>query len=161
MTGWRLGWLVGPKAIIEAASALQSHLTSHPSSITQRAAVFALNENAEVERTVDQMLATFRQRRDAIVAGLAKIDGLVCAEPEGAFYVFPDVRGLFGLPLGPKARVVQSAAELCEYLLDEALVTVVPGEAFGTPGFVRLSYALAMDQLEEGVTRIQQALARA
>jgi aspartate aminotransferase len=160
MTGWRLGWLVGPKPIVEAATALQSHLTSHPSSITQRAAVFALHENAEVERTVDEMVATFRQRRDAIVAGLSRIEGLVCSEPEGAFYVFPDVRGLFGQRLGPNARVVQSASELCEYLLDDALVTVVPGEAFGTPGFVRLSYALAMDQLEEGVERIQRALAR-
>jgi aspartate aminotransferase len=158
MTGWRLGWLVGPKAIVEAATALQSHLSSHPSSITQRAAVFALHANADVERTVDEMVRVFRQRRDAIVAGLRKVDGLELSEPEGAFYVFPDVRGLFGKPLGPTARVVQSAAELCEYLLDEALVTVVPGEAFGTPGYVRLSYALAMDQLEEGVDRIQQAL---
>jgi aspartate aminotransferase len=92
------------------------------------------------------------------VAGLRLIDGLDVSEPEGAFYVFPDVRGLLGKPLGPKGRVVQTAAELCEYLLDEALVTVVPGEAFGTPGYVRLSYALSMDQLEEGVVRIQQAL---
>jgi aspartate aminotransferase len=158
MTGWRLGWLVGPRSIIEAATALQSHLSSHPSSITQRAAVFALHENADVERTVDEMVAVFRQRRDAIVAGLSSIDGLECGEPDGAFYVFPDVRGLFGQRLGPRGRVVHSAAELCAYLLDDALVTVVPGEAFGTPGFVRLSYALAMDQLEEGVKRIQTAL---
>ena len=99
------------------------------------------------------MVGIFRQRRDAIVAGLSAIDGLVCAEPEGAFYVFPDVRGLFGRPLGPKGRVVHSAAELCAYLLDDALVVTVPGEAFGTPGFVRFSYALAMDQLQEGVAR--------
>jgi len=158
MTGWRLGWLVGPKPIIEAATALQSHLSSHPSSITQRAAVFALHANLDVERTVDEMVHVFRQRRDAIVAGLRKIDGVELSEPDGAFYVFPDVRGLFGKPLGAKGRVVQTAADLCEYLLDEALVTVVPGEAFGTPGYVRLSYALAMDQLEEGVSRIQQAL---
>jgi aspartate aminotransferase len=158
MTGWRLGWLVGPRSIIEATTALQSHLSSHPSSITQRAAVFALHENADVERTVDEMVAVFRQRRDAIVAGLSSIDGLECGEPDGAFYVFPDVRGLFGRRLGLQGRVVHSAAELCAYLLDEALVTVVPGEAFGTPGFVRLSYALAMDQLEEGVQRIQSAL---
>jgi aspartate aminotransferase len=159
MTGWRLGWLVGPKPIVDAASALQSHLSSHPSSITQRAALFALHENPDVEHTVDAMVRTFRERRDAIVAGLSSIDGLECAEPAGAFYVFPDVRGLFGRALGPKKRVVQSSAELCEYLLDDALVTVVPGEAFGTPGFVRLSYALAMDQLQEGVKRIQAALA--
>jgi aspartate aminotransferase len=159
MTGWRLGWLCGPQSIIAAASAMQSHLSSHPSSITQRAALFALRDNPDVERTVDEMVRTFRQRRDAIVAGLSEIDGLVCPEPDGAFYVFPDVRGLFGRPLGPKGRVVQSAAELCAYLLDDALVTVVPGEAFGTPGFVRLSYALDMDQLQEGVKRLQAALA--
>ena len=158
MTGWRLGWLVGPPDLMETASALQSHLTSHPSSITQRAAQFALESNHAVEAEVDQMVGIFRQRRDAIVAGLSAIDGLVCSEPEGAFYVFPDVRGLFGRPLGPQGRVVSSASELSAYLLDESLVVTVPGEAFGTPGFVRLSYALAMDQLQEGVQRLQTAL---
>jgi aspartate/methionine/tyrosine aminotransferase len=82
-----------------------------------------------------------------------------CSEPEGAFYVFPDVRALFGRPLGPQGRVVNSAQELSAYLLDEVLVVTVPGEAFGTPGFVRLSYALSMDQLREGVQRLQTALA--
>ncbi len=159
MTGWRLGWLVGPPDLMETASALQSHLTSHPSSITQRAAQFALESNLAVEEEVDQMVGIFRQRRDAIVAGLTAIDGVECAEPEGAFYVFPDVRGLFGRPLGSNGRVVNTSNELAAYLLDEALVAVVPGEAFGTPGFVRLSYALGMDQLKEGVERIQKALA--
>ncbi|MCA1645606.1 MAG: pyridoxal phosphate-dependent aminotransferase [Chloroflexi bacterium] len=159
MTGWRLGWLVGPPDVMETASALQSHLTSHPSSITQRAAQFALESNQAVEKEVDQMVGIFRERRDAIVAGLSAIDGMVCPEPEGAFYVFPDVRGLFGRPLGPNRRVVNSANELAAYLLDEVLVVTVPGEAFGTPGFVRLSYALGMDQLQEGVQRLQAALA--
>jgi aspartate aminotransferase len=159
MTGWRLGWLVGPPDLMETASALQSHLTSHPSSITQRAAQFALESNLAVEEEVDQMVGIFRQRRDAIVAGLTAIDGVECAEPEGAFYVFPDVRGLFGRPLGSNGRVVNTSNELAAYLLDEALVAVVPGEAFGTPGFVRLSYALGMDQLKEGVERMQKALA--
>ncbi len=158
MTGWRLGWLVGPQPLIEAATALQSHLSSHPSSITQRAALYALTGDPAIERTVDDMVRTFRQRRDAIVAGLSSIEGLSCAEPEGAFYVFPDVRALLGRALGPNGRVVNTSAELCAYLLDEALVTVVPGEAFGAPGFVRLSYALGMDQLHEGVSRIQTAL---
>src|SRR2546428_960461 len=94
MTGWRLGWLVGPPELMQTASALQSHLTSHPSSITQRAAQFALENNWAVESAVDELVGIFRQRRDAIVAGLGSIDGIVCAEPEGAFYVFPDVRGL-------------------------------------------------------------------
>jgi aspartate aminotransferase len=159
MTGWRLGWLVGPQALMDTASALQSHLTSHPSSITQQAAVFALQGDATVEREVDAMVGTFRQRRDAIVSGLSAIEGMICPEPEGAFYVFPDVRGLYGRPLGPKGRVVNSANELAAYLLEDALVVTVPGEAFGMPGFVRFSYALGMDQLHEGLVRVQTALA--
>ena len=158
MTGWRLGWLVGPPELMEVASAIQSHLTSHPSSVTQRAATFALQGQPAVEAAVDEMVAVFRQRRDAIVAGLSAVDGMECAQPDGAFYVFPDVRGLFGRPLGPKGRVVTSSAELCAYLLDDALVATVPGEAFGMPGFVRFSYALSMDQLQEGVARVQAAL---
>jgi aspartate aminotransferase len=158
MTGWRLGWLVGPSDLIETASAVQSHLTSHPSSVTQRAASFALQNHADVETTVDEMVSIFRQRRDAIVAGLSSIHGVECSEPEGSFYVFPDVRGLFGRPLGARGRVVHSANELAAYLLEEALVVSVPGEAFGTPGFLRFSYALAMDQLQEGVERLRAAL---
>lgn len=158
MTGWRLGWLVGPTELMEMASAVQSHLTSHPSSVTQRAATFALGGNGGVETTVDEMVGIFRQRRDAIVEGLSVIEGITCSLPDGAFYVFPDVRGLFGRSLGPKGRVVQSSTELCAYLLDEALVVAVPGEAFGMAGFVRFSYALAMDQLKEGVARLQTAL---
>ena len=159
MTGWRLGWLLGPPALMSAASAVQSHLTSHPSSITQQAAAFALQGDRGVESTIDDMVQTFRQRRDAIVAGLASIRGVTCPPPDGAFYVFPDVRGLFGRPLGPKARVVHSSEELAAYLLDDALVVTVPGEAFGTPGFLRLSYALSMDELKEGVRRMQESLA--
>jgi aspartate aminotransferase len=158
MTGWRLGWMLGPRELMDMASAVQSHLTSHPSSITQRAATFALQNDPAVEATVDEMVGIFRQRRDAIVAGLAAIDGMICPQPEGAFYVFPDVRGLFGRPLGPKGMVVSSSAELSAYLLDEALVVTVPGEAFGMPGFVRFSYALGLDQLEEGVARLTTAL---
>lgn len=158
MTGWRLGWLVGPPALMAAAGAVQSHLSSHPSTLSQRAAIHALSSDASVESTVDEMVRTFKQRRDAIVAGLSLIDGLTCPVPDGAFYVFPDVRGLLHRPLGERGTVVSSSAELCAYLLDEALVAAVPGEAFGVPGFVRLSYALGMEQLNEGVTRIQQAL---
>ena len=158
MTGWRLGWVVGPPDLIQLASAVQSHLTSHPSSITQRAATFALEGHADVESTIDSMVTTFRQRRDAIVAALSQIEGVECAQPDGAFYVFPDVRGLFGRPLGPKGKIVNSSNELCAYLLDEALVAAVPGEAFGTPGFVRFSYALSMEDLKQGMDRTQQAL---
>jgi aspartate aminotransferase len=158
MTGWRLGWLLGPPALMEMASAVQSHLTSHPSSITQRAAIHALQSSPDVESTIDGMVSTFRDRRDAIVAGLSAIDGVECTLPEGAFYVFPDVRGLFGRPLGDKGRVVNSSNELAAYLLDDALVVTVPGEAFGTPGFLRFSYALSMDDLNEGVARLRSAL---
>ena len=158
MTGWRLGWLAGPPELMEIASAVQSHLTSHPSSVTQRAAAYALEGHSNVEATIDSMVATFRERRDAIVAGLAPIDGVQCSLPEGAFYVFPDVRGVFGRRLGPQGHVVNSSNELAAYLLNDALVATVPGEAFGMPGYLRFSYALAMDQLSEGVTRVQQAL---
>jgi aspartate aminotransferase len=158
MTGWRLGWLVGPQPLVEAAAAIQSHLTSHPSSITQRAALFALHQDPHVEATVDDMVRTFRQRRDAIVEELSRVEGFDCPTPEGAFYVFPDARALLNRPLGPKGRVVTSTIDLSAYLLDEALVNTVPGEAFGTPGFVRLSYALGMDELREGVHRIAAAV---
>jgi aspartate aminotransferase len=158
MTGWRLGWLAGPPELMQMASAVQSHLTSHPSSITQRAAAFALEAHSDVESTIDSMVSTFRERRDAIVSGLAEIDGIECSVPEGAFYVFPDVRGLFGKPLGPSGKIVSSSNELCAYLLEEALVVTVPGEAFGTPGFVRFSYALSMPELREGMSRTQSAL---
>ena len=158
MTGWRLGWLVGPPQLMEMASAVQSHLTSHPSSVTQRAATFALQGDSDVETTIDEMVGVFRQRRDAIVSALRAINGVECSLPDGAFYVFPDVRGLFGRPLGTGGRIVHSSAELSTYLLDDALVVTVPGEAFGTPGFIRLSYALSMDQLQEGMVRVQEAL---
>jgi aspartate aminotransferase len=159
MTGWRLGWLVGPPAIMQAAGAVQSHLTSHPSTVTQRAALYALGNDPAVETVVKEMVRIFRQRRDAIVPALSGIEGLTCPVPDGAFYVFPDVRGLLGRPLGPNGRVVHSSQELSSYLLDVALVSTVPGEAFGTPGFVRLSYALGMDELQEGARRIKEALA--
>jgi aspartate aminotransferase len=158
MTGWRLGWLVGPEPIVQAAAAIQSHLTSHPSSITQRAALFALQQNPQVEKTVDEMVTVFRQRRDAIVEELSRVPGFDCPTPEGAFYVFPDARGLLNRPLGPNGKVVASTIELSAYLLDEALVNTVPGEAFGTPGFVRFSYALGMDDLREGIHRIAAAV---
>jgi aspartate aminotransferase len=159
MTGWRLGWILGPQPVISAINALQSHLTSHPSSISQRAAIHALSGDPEVERVVDGMVKTFRERRDAIVKELQGIDGLSCPVPDGAFYVYPDVRGLLGRPLGKRGLVCSSSAEVAEYLLEEALVSIVPGEAFGTPGFLRMSYALSMEELREGCARVREALA--
>jgi aspartate aminotransferase len=158
MTGWRLGWLVGPEPIVGAAAAIQSHLSSHPSSVSQRAALYALGGDAAVEAEVDEMVRTFKRRRDAICAGLNAIDGVQCPAPDGAFYVFPDVRGLFGRPLGERGVVLESSEAIATYLLDEALVSAVPGEAFGVPGFIRFSYALALDELQEGMARIQQVL---
>ncbi len=158
MTGWRLGWLVGPPVIMEAAGAVQSHLTSHPSSVAQRAALFALSEDAAVEAIVEEMVGTFRERRRAIVGALSAVPGLRCPEPDGAFYVFPDVRELLGRALGQHGRVCQTSADLSAYLLDEALVSTVPGEAFGTPGFIRFSYALGMEELLEGTRRVAEAL---
>lgn len=161
MTGWRLGWLVGPPAIVQAAHGIQSQLTSHPSTLSQRAALRALDYDPATEATVDSMVRTFRERRDAVVARLSKIPGLTCPTPDGAFYVYPDVRGLLGRPLGPTGRVCESSAELAAYLIEDALVSLVPGEAFGTPGFLRLSYALGMEQLLEGTERIARSFAPA
>lgn len=159
MTGWRLGWLVGPADVMQAAGAIQSHLSSHPSTLAQWGAVHALSHDQAVEREVQGMVNTFLQRRNAIVEGLSGIAGLRCPVPDGAFYVYPDVRGLLGRPIGKKQYVAQSSNDVAAYLLDEAMVSTVPGEAFGTPGFLRLSYALSMDNLNEGVRRIREALA--
>ena len=103
-------------------------------------------------------MGRFRNKVELLVGDLRQLPEVKVLMPPGTFYVFPDVRGLYGRPLGPKGRVVSSAAELSAYLLDESLVVTVPGEAFGTPGFVRFSYALAMDQLNEGVERLRAAL---
>jgi aspartate aminotransferase len=158
MTGWRLGWLVGPQQIIGAASAIQSHLTSHPAAVSQKAAQYALGAGTTVEAEVDRMVRTFKQRRDAICAGLNAIDGVVCPVPDGSFYVFADVRGVLDRPIGEQGVVLTSSDEVAAYLLDSVLVSAVPGEAFGVPGFIRFSYALSMDELHEGVARIQRAL---
>src|SRR5260370_20333491 len=121
MTGWRLGWLVGPKDLMDMASAVQSHLTSHPSSVTQRAATYALENHPAVEATIDAMVGTFRQRRDAIVTGLTAIEGIRLEPPNGSFYVFTDVRGLLNRPLGPNARIFESSAQLAAHTPDERL----------------------------------------
>ena len=117
-----------------------------------------LDNNASRCRKCRNRARWLRRKVERLSAGLARIDGIQVEPPAGTFYVFPDVRGLYDRPLGPNGRVVHSAEELSAYLLDEALVVTVPGEAFGTPGFIRLSYALAMDQLQEGVARLQSAL---
>ena len=151
MTGWRLGWLIAPPDAAKAAANLQSHLTSNVSNISQRAAIEAITGDQEPVR---QMLEAFDRRRKTAVAELNKIDGIVTPTPEGAFYVYPDVSGLFGRDFG--GRKFSSSLELADFLLDEAEVALVPGEAFGPSGYFRLSYALGDDQLLEGIQRLQK-----
>jgi aspartate aminotransferase len=151
MTGWRLGWLIAPPDAAKAAANLQSHLTSNVSNISQRAAIEAITGDQEPVR---QMLEAFDRRRKTAVAELNKIEGIITPTPEGAFYVYPDVSGLFGRDFGGKR--FSSSLELADFVLDEAEVALVPGEAFGPSGFFRLSYALGDDQLLEGIQRLQR-----
>ena len=151
MTGWRLGWLIAPSDAAKAAANLQSHLTSNVSNISQRAAIEAITGDQEPVR---QMLEAFDRRRNTAVAELNKIEGIVTPTPEGAFYVYPDVSGLFGRDFS--GRTFSSSLELADFVLDEAEVALVPGEAFGPSGYFRLSYALGDDQLLEGIQRLQK-----
>jgi aspartate aminotransferase len=153
MTGWRVGWLIGPKDVVKAATNLQSHLTSNVSNVSQRAAVAALEGDLSAVAT---MREAFDRRRQTIVRMLNEIPGVECPEPTGAFYAYPSVKGVLGRQVG--GRTPRTSAELAEVILDEAEVAVVPGEAFGAPGYLRLSYALGDDDLAEGVGRIQKLL---
>jgi aspartate aminotransferase len=155
MTGWRIGYAAGPENAVRAMAKLQSHSTSHPSSISQHAALKAYTSDLEAE--LAKMVTAFRERRDWIVNALNQIPGVHCLTPEGAFYVFPDLRGVLGKPLA-NGRICNTTAELAEYLLDSVKVGIIHGEAFGMPGYARLSYALAMDKIQEGIGRIRQAL---
>ena len=150
MTGWRLGWMVGPVDVIAAASNLQSHLSSNVSNISQRAAIEALTGPQD---TVEEMRQAFERRRNVIVAELNRIPGVICPMPEGAFYVYPDVTGLLGREWGGVTPM--TSLELADLILEQAEVAVVPGEAFGPSGYLRLSYALGDEPLLEGVRRLQ------
>lgn len=154
MTGWRVGWMIGPADIVKAATNLQSHATSNVANVSQRAAIAALEGDLTA---VDEMRTAFDRRRKLIVGMLNEIDGVVCPTPEGAFYAFPSVKGLLGKEYD--GRVVDSTADLAELILDKAEVAVIPGEAFGAPGYLRLSYALGDDDLVEGITRLQKLFA--
>ncbi|CAL9500805.1 Aspartate aminotransferase [Streptomyces sp. enrichment culture] len=156
MTGWRVGWLIGPQDVVKAATNLQSHATSNVSNVAQAAALAAVSGDLDA---VAEMGEAFDRRRRTIVRMLNEIDGIVCPEPEGAFYVYPSVKGLLGKEL--RGRRPATSVELAELILEEAEVAVVPGEAFGTPGYLRLSYALGDDDLVEGVSRLQKLLAEA
>jgi aspartate aminotransferase len=156
MTGWRVGWLIGPTDVVKAASNMQSHATSNVCNVAQRAALAAVSGDLSA---VAEMKAAFDRRRQTIVRMLNEIDGVYCPEPKGAFYAYPSVKGLIGKQL--RGVTVGSSAQLASVVLDEAEVAVVPGEAFGTPGYLRLSYALGDDDLVEGVGRLQKLLAEA
>lgn len=154
MTGWRVGWMVGPADAIKAASNLQSHLTSNVNNVAQRAAIAALTGGMEA---VAAMRTAFDRRRRTMVEMLSAIDGVNCPVPKGAFYAYPEVTALLGRDID--GATATSSSELAAIILEKAEVAVVPGEAFGPSGYLRLSYALADDKLAEGVGRIQQLLA--
>lgn len=155
MTGWRIGYAAGPEQLIAAIIKIQSQNTSNPASISQKAAVEALKGDQEV---VGKMVAEFRQRRDAIVKLLNEIDGVKCLSPEGAFYVFPNVSGIYGRSF--QGKKITDSTELINYLLDEANVATVPGAAFGNDNHIRLSYATSLKNIEEGLKRIKIAIAK-
>jgi len=154
MTGWRVGWLVGPSDVVKAATNLQSHLTSNVANVSQRAAVAALTGDLSA---VAAMREAFDRRRRTMVAMLGEVEGVRIPAPQGAFYAYPDVRGLLGRTF--RGVTPTTSAELAALLLDQAEVAVVPGEAFGPSGYLRLSYALGDADLAEGVGRIQALLA--
>ena len=154
MTGWRVGWMVGPRDAIALASNLQSHLSSNVNNIAQRAALAALSGPQD---EAEKFRLAFDRRRRLIVDELSKIEGVVVPVPLGAFYVYPDVTGLLGREWG--GRTLNTSLELADFILEEAEVAVVPGEAFGPSGYLRLSYALGDDQLLEGIRRLQQLFA--
>jgi aspartate aminotransferase len=155
MTGWRVGWMVGPADAIKAASNLQSHLSSNVNNIAQRAAVAALTGPQD---EVVAMRDAFDARRRVIVAELNKIEGFRTPTPTGAFYVYPDVTELLGREW--HGVTPQTSLELADLMLEQAEVAAVPGEAFGPSGYLRFSYALGDDQLLEGVQRLQKLFAR-
>ncbi len=154
MTGWRVGWVIGPKDVVKAATNLQSHATSNVSNVAQRAALAAVAGNLSA---VEEMKVAFDRRRRTIVSMLNEIDGVVCPEPKGAFYAYPSVKGLLGRTVD--GVTPQSSAELAELILEKAEVAAVPGEAFGSPGYLRFSYALGDDDLVEGISRLQKLFA--
>ncbi|HVM19891.1 MAG TPA: aminotransferase class I/II-fold pyridoxal phosphate-dependent enzyme, partial [Egibacteraceae bacterium] len=154
MTGWRVGWSIAPASVTSAIARLQSHATSNVANVAQAAALAAVSGPMDA---VAEMRATYDRRRKLAHERLNDIDGIDCPLPEGAFYAFPSVRGLFGREIG--GRRVDSAQTLCEVLLETVKVALVPGEGFGAPDCVRLSYALSDDDLVKGLDRMADALA--
>lgn len=153
MTGWRLGWMIGPKDVIKAATNLQSHLTSNVSNISQRAAIAALTGDLSAVRKMGE---AFDRRRKLIVGLLNEIPGFECPVPTGAFYVYPSVKGVLGQTI--RGKTPQTSAELATLILEEVEVAIVPGEAFGPSGYLRFSYALSDEDIVEGIGRIKKLI---
>ena len=156
MTGWRVGWMIGPKDVIKAATNLQSHLSSNVSNVAQRAAIAALTGDLTA---VHEMGVAFNRRRKLIVELLNEIPGVVCPTPTGAFYVYPSVKGVLGKEI--RGKRPQTSAELATLILEEAEVAAVPGEAFGPSGYLRFSYALSDADIVEGIGRVKNLLMEA
>lgn len=153
MTGWRVGWMIGPKDVIKAATNLQSHLTSNVSNVSQRAAIAALTGDLSA---VHKMGEAFDRRRKLIVGLLNEIPGFECPMPTGAFYVYPSVKGALGKSI--RGKIAKTSAELATIILDEVEVAAVPGEAFGPSGYLRFSYALGDEDIVEGIGRIKKLI---
>ena len=153
MTGWRVGWMIGPNDVMKAAINFQSHATSNVSNVAQAAALAAVSGDLSA---VAMMRDAFERRGRTMHRMLGEIPGVTCLEPQGAFYCYPNVKALLGTPLGPNATVSTSTLELADLVLGEAKVAFVPGEAFGTPGYARFSFAMADADMEEGIRRIHQ-----
>jgi aspartate aminotransferase len=155
MTGWRIGYAAGPEEIVAAINKIQSQNTSNPTSISQKAALEAISGD---QSGVEKMVREFQKRRNVIVDALHDIPGVRCFSPEGAFYVFPNVSNIYGRSY--KGKKITNSAELIDYLLDEANVAAVPGAAFGSDDHIRLSYATSLANIEEGIKRIKNAVAK-
>jgi aspartate aminotransferase len=154
MTGWRLGYMAGPKPIADAVAKIQSQETSAPSTISQKAGLAACNGTM---KPVEEMRNAFKKRRDYLVGALRAIDGIECFTPSGAFYVFPDIHQFLGKST-PEGDKIITSTDLSLYLLEQHGVAVVPGDAFGEPNGIRLSYAASMDDLKEAILRIKDGL---
>jgi aspartate/methionine/tyrosine aminotransferase len=153
MTGWRVGWMISPPDVTAAAVNLQSHSTSNVGNVSQRAALAAVGGDLAA---VAEMRSAFERRGRVLYERLNKIPGVTCIEPQGAFYCFPSLQGVLGREIA--GRTPRTSLELCELILEEAKVAIVPGEAFGAPGYARLSFALGDDDLGDGVERIAELL---
>jgi len=156
MTGWRVGWMIGPKDVIKAATNLQSHISSNVSNVSQRAAIAALTGDLSA---VHEMGVAFDRRRKLMVKMLNEIPGVSCPTPTGAFYVYPSVKGILGKEI--RGKRPQTSAELATLILEEVEVAAVPGEAFGPSGYLRFSYATSDEDIVEGITRVQKLLGEA